>query len=214
MASKVILIKSSGVTRGFNTIQSAINGALSGDTLTVYNGTYNEQVIVKDSVDMFCLPGVIITSNNINGTLIDNSIKATVVLIGKPTITNTGGGNSINLTNTGSYLNQSNDFQNLTVYDNLISSGTFDSVGNIITEDSIHVFNDITASGNLVVEGTAFFNSTSINYTTSASYAVSSSFARFCIICKKFIICYQFFIFTICIVCFNGIFCTKCRIFY
>lgn len=143
MASKVILIRPNGTTKGFSNIQSAINGATSGDTITVYNGTYTEQITVKNGVNMFCLPGVIITSNNSVGTIIDNGVEARIILAGEPTITNTGIGSRINLTNVNSDINESTEFSNLVISGSLTVTGSEYVNGNMIVTGSTTLLNSL-----------------------------------------------------------------------
>ena len=76
MASNVILIRPSGITKGYTTIQGAVNGGAAEDTVIVYNGTYTEQIIIVDGVNIFCLPGVTMESSHPSGTLIDDGTLA------------------------------------------------------------------------------------------------------------------------------------------
>lgn len=154
MASKVILTRPAGTWQGFNTIQSAINGAVSGDTVTIYNGTYTEQITIKDGVNMFCLPQVTITSDNAGGTIIDGGNTVNIVLAGEPTITNTGGGEPINLTGAGSDINESNEFGDFRV------SGSLDVTGSLTVSGS-SAFN-LDAGGNLEIGGVVSIGTSSV----------------------------------------------------
>lgn len=88
---KVILLKDSGESLGFNSPNEAIDAAVAGDLVIIYPGSYTSTIILKDGVDIQCVGRVNISSTNPNGTIWDGGMQATVDLKGFPTITNTNG---------------------------------------------------------------------------------------------------------------------------
>lgn len=73
----------------FDSIQSAIDSALEDDLIIVYPGTYSERLFLKNGVDIFCFPGVTITSASEFGTITDDDNPVIMSLSGSPTIINT-----------------------------------------------------------------------------------------------------------------------------
>jgi len=134
----------------------------SGDTITIYNGTYSEQVIIKDGVNMFCLPLVTITSDNVNGTIIDNGIEARIILEGNPTILNTGGGEPFNLTNENSNIDESNEFPDLIV------SGNLNVIGNSLVTGSFNVSGSLIVTGSTNIAGNLYLSGSEISISSSA----------------------------------------------
>lgn len=72
----------------FDSIQSAIDSASEDDLIIVYPGTYSERLILKNAVDIFCFPGVTITSAFESGTITDDDNPVIMSLTGSPTIIN------------------------------------------------------------------------------------------------------------------------------
>lgn len=72
----------------FDSIQSAIDSALEDDLIIVYPGTYSERLVLKNGVDIFCFPGVTITSASESGTITDDDNPVIMSLSGSPTIIN------------------------------------------------------------------------------------------------------------------------------
>ncbi|MDP1675672.1 MAG: hypothetical protein Q8L88_02310 [Bacteroidota bacterium] len=94
MYSTIVLLKSSGVSQGFTDLQEAEDAAVAGDCIIVYPGTYAlgaGQLILKNGVNKKFLPGVTISSDHANGTIIDNNVACVQTWEGEPTITNTNG---------------------------------------------------------------------------------------------------------------------------
>lgn len=60
----------------YNTIQSAINSATSGDTVHVRSGNYSENIVLKDGVNLF------FESVVLNGTITDGGVKTKSVIKG------------------------------------------------------------------------------------------------------------------------------------
>lgn len=73
----------------YTLIQDAINASSSGDTIIVYNGTYNERITVKDSLSL--------VGENRNTTIIDGGGNGIVVRVGEDWVNITG----FTLTNSG-----------------------------------------------------------------------------------------------------------------
>jgi hypothetical protein len=65
-------------------IQSAIDTAVPGTLIGVVSGTYNEQIILKDSVDLFLEEGVIINYNSLvpGATITDNGVVVHCEILG------------------------------------------------------------------------------------------------------------------------------------
>lgn len=99
--------------RPFSTLTAAKNSAVSGDTIKVLPGTYNEYNLLKDEVNWYFENGAIINAvgNILTGIWDDNQIKCASEIkgYGKFITTNTGvsqgNGSLINLFNSSSNLN-------------------------------------------------------------------------------------------------------------
>jgi hypothetical protein len=120
-------MKSSGDWQGFSSteLQYAINQGLNGETVTVYPGTYTGPFTLSNGVNIFCLPGVIFTSADVNGTIKDGGVQVKMILSGEPTILNTGGGTPYFFTNANTKIDASNDFTDLVISGSLSISGSF-----------------------------------------------------------------------------------------
>lgn len=95
MYSKIILLKTSGLSQGFNDLQEAENAAVAGDCIVVYPGTYDlgaGQLVLKNGVNKKFMPGVTITSSHAQATIWDNDDAVIQAWEGRPVITNTGDG--------------------------------------------------------------------------------------------------------------------------
>ncbi len=72
----------------FDSIQSAIDSASEDDLIIVYPGTYSERLFLKNGVDIFCFPGVTISSASEFGTITDDDNPVIMSLSGSPNIIN------------------------------------------------------------------------------------------------------------------------------
>ena len=89
---KIVVLKTDGNVAGYDTIQAGVTAGASGDCVVIYPGTYAETVTLKNGVNLFCMPGVIITG------VIDNGVTCVCKIKGSPTITTTtltGSGSAI-----------------------------------------------------------------------------------------------------------------------
>jgi len=83
----------------YSTVQAAINAAASGDTISIANGTYNEQITIPSSLNHLTLigasqTGVILTSSGTNQTTL--TIHGTDITLEYMTIQETAGQNAGN----------------------------------------------------------------------------------------------------------------------
>ena len=62
-------------------IQTAINSASSGDLVVINTGTYNQALILKNGVDVYCQPNTVLNSG-----IVDNGTSVTCKVLGKPNI--------------------------------------------------------------------------------------------------------------------------------
>jgi hypothetical protein len=95
MYSKIILLKTSGLSQGFNDLQEAENAAVAGDCVVVYPGTYDlgaGQLVMKNGVNKKFMPGVTITSTHAQATVWDNNAAVIQIWEGRPNVVNTGSG--------------------------------------------------------------------------------------------------------------------------
>lgn len=68
-------------TKPYLTINGALNEASSNDTVVVNTGTYNQQIVLKNNVDIFCYPNV-----TFNNGIVDNGTSVTCKVLGRPNI--------------------------------------------------------------------------------------------------------------------------------
>jgi hypothetical protein len=77
------LAESNNIYRPFLTIASALTTAVSGDLIVLNPGTYNESITLKDGVDFYAYPDVVLTNVNANsGTITDNGVSVTCSIFG------------------------------------------------------------------------------------------------------------------------------------
>ena len=124
------------VPDNYSTIQSAINAAISGDTIFVHNGTYHEAVIVDKTVAL--------VGENKETTIIDGLRSDTVIKVIADYV-NITEFKIINAANNGVYLNHS---IGTTIKENIIDDGHYQSSTGIFLENS----NENTISNNLIIE--------------------------------------------------------------
>lgn len=150
-------------TQMYTTIQAALNDAVSGDTIYVYSGIYNEHFSITTS-------SLVLTGENMMTTFIDGGLAESVIIIDAPSTTiqgftirnslqaatNYGGisirsnsntiqhnniidcSNGIHLGKLGSALT-GNNIRDNSIYNNHMNGIVlyYDSTGNIITQNSI-----------------------------------------------------------------------------
>lgn len=94
----------------FLTIQAAITAASSGDVVIVSPGTYNEDITLKNGVNLYFQQGAIISSTTNSGqyAIRDNSVAVTCTIDGfgefKQSSTTGGAGGALKLSGTGSIV--------------------------------------------------------------------------------------------------------------
>jgi len=129
----------------FVTIQAAINAAASGDVVIVYPGTYDEQITLKNGVNIYLHDGVIIdyTSSTAGATIRDNAAPVTVIIDGYGTIKRSSASNSQNFA-----LFITSQSSNVTVKAKLISS----LVGAVEVGGKLHLYSDVYANGGVGIQ--------------------------------------------------------------
>lgn len=175
---------------GFSTIQSAINSnnTLDGDTITLADGTYIENVVVYKKLTIKSVPGanaIVIAANSSNGVF-------TIVESGS-TIQNLniiGAGDSYGIFSYANNVNIIGNVISANAYGiNLFSSNNNIISGNTITNNwyGINLFNSNNniISGNSITDnwyGIYFYNSTSIgiseNNITGNWYGITLSYSN------------------------------------
>lgn len=93
--SKIFLVDTSGIHTSYSSLSAAMSEAISGSNILINSpGIYNlgtSSLILKNGVNIYCCPGVTITSDNADGTLIDDNEVCVMSLKGFPFIENTNG---------------------------------------------------------------------------------------------------------------------------
>jgi len=134
MTSSIIRFKSDGSTYGHLSIQGAIDSASVSETIVVYNGTYNENITLKDGVDLFFLPNTEVSGSLITGTFKDAGSQVDVLIEGRVKVYNDfGSAYNMVLTHPSSSIERYNVFTSdveitgsLNVSGSLLLSGSID----------------------------------------------------------------------------------------
>jgi len=130
--ASIIYVSKTG-SGNFSTIQEGIDAAESGETIYVYNGTYNENIVIDKSI---VLVGEDKNNTIIDGRITGNTIKvnANFVTIKGFTIQNSGliyPNSGINLTS------NNNTIEGNLITDNFYGITLYYSFGNIIRNNTI-----------------------------------------------------------------------------
>ena len=162
----------------YTTIQSAINAAVNTDTIYVYTGTYNENIVVDKSI-------LLLGENRNTTTIVGNNLEATVEITGESiilqgfTIKNDGSQDGIYTSTSGHtfmdniftitsrgihlYFSSENTITTNLFYDNS-KSGVYVEVGenNTISENEFYDNTDealyLTGCGSSNIESNAIHN--------------------------------------------------------
>jgi hypothetical protein len=102
----------------YSTISEALNSAVEGDCIILNTGIYNEQIILKNNIDIYCFP-----NTTLNSGIVDNGTSVTCKVLGKPNI---NGFRAIYLTgqNSNVYI-EANDVSGS--FDTIVVIGTLSS---------------------------------------------------------------------------------------
>ncbi len=153
------------VPLNYPTIQEAIDNASIGDTVWVFNGTYNENVIVNKSIQLI--------GNGTESTIIDGGgmgdviyVNASMVNISKFTLRNSG----TNINDSGINLNNTKY-----CYIQFINC-TMNSIGIRLNESTNNVIDNVICNNNQIGLSAYFASDNNITFSTfnnSNSYDIS-----------------------------------------
>jgi len=165
--NNIILLKSDGSTLGFENVQTAVNSASSGDLVSIYPGTYDGGIVLKNNVDLFLLPNAIISSSELTGTLRDNGNQINIVIEGRGDIYNISGSSyEIVLTHPSSSIEK-------TLRANSLNNGDFLRVE--LVSGSLNFVNKSTHElKSLILDSKIIYVSTSDDLSAKVALATSS----------------------------------------